>query len=167
MREKNTVNIQWLIVLLIVHIDLTYGTNSEYSPRITSHPSNSEVHSRLLLVKGTCGSDGNGTIVISAHNNNFPNQSFVRKDFLVMSPSTRYICFLSFLCFRSYGIFPLCHIYGIFLSFHMYGITMGFDPRSLVFTYRGTTYDPIYSSFIFTNKRDFHISSFSHLTRCS
>jgi len=70
-------NMQWLIVLLIVHIDLTYGTSSNYSPHITSHPSNSEVHSRLLLVKGTCGSNGNGTIVISAHNNNFPNQSFL------------------------------------------------------------------------------------------
>ncbi|CAF1093287.1 unnamed protein product [Didymodactylos carnosus] len=46
------------------------------SPRIISHPPNSQVHSRLLLVKGTCGSSATGEIQISSHHDNFPSQSF-------------------------------------------------------------------------------------------
>ncbi|CAF2647915.1 unnamed protein product [Rotaria sp. Silwood2] len=49
---------------------------SDLSPRIVSHPPNSQVHSRLLLVKGTCGSNTNGDIQISSHHKNFPTQSF-------------------------------------------------------------------------------------------
>lgn len=50
------------------------------SPRITSHPPNSQVHSRLLLVKGTCASSTDGEIRISTAHENFPTQSFpVRK----------------------------------------------------------------------------------------
>ncbi|CAF0729007.1 unnamed protein product [Adineta steineri] len=49
----------------------------DFSPHITSHPSNSEVHCRLLLVEGTCGSTTtNGNIQITAHENNFPTQTF-------------------------------------------------------------------------------------------
>jgi len=70
---------QWSIVLIVlstVQVYTIYGETLDFAPRITSHPSNSEVHSRLLLVKGTCGSNDNGSIFISAHNDNFPKQSF-------------------------------------------------------------------------------------------
>ena len=50
--------------------------NSDFSPCITSHAANCEVHSRLLLVKGTCGSNANGDLLISAHKNNFPKQTY-------------------------------------------------------------------------------------------
>jgi hypothetical protein len=49
---------------------------SDPVPCITSHPLDSQVHSRLLLVKGTCGSNTNGEIQISSYHNNFPTQSF-------------------------------------------------------------------------------------------
>jgi hypothetical protein len=48
----------------------------DFSPRITSHSPNSQVHSRLLLVKGTCGTSTNGDIQISSHHDNIPKQSF-------------------------------------------------------------------------------------------
>ena len=50
--------------------------SSDFSPRIVSHPPSSQVHCRLLLVNGICGSDANGDIQISAHQDNFPTQSF-------------------------------------------------------------------------------------------
>ncbi|CAF0981543.1 unnamed protein product [Adineta ricciae] len=54
----------------------------DFTPCITSHPADSEVHCRLLLVEGTCGSSttANGNIQIIAHENNFPTQTFPVKN---------------------------------------------------------------------------------------
>ncbi|CAF1472032.1 unnamed protein product, partial [Adineta ricciae] len=51
----------------------------DFTPCITSHPPDSEVHCRLRLVEGTCGSSSittNGDIQIIADRNNFPTQTF-------------------------------------------------------------------------------------------
>ena len=46
------------------------------TPRITSHPPHSQVHSRLLLVNGTCGTSADAEIQISFDHEIFPTQSF-------------------------------------------------------------------------------------------
>ncbi|CAF1498212.1 unnamed protein product, partial [Rotaria sordida] len=89
---------------------------SDLSPRIISHPPNIQVHSRLLLVKGICGSSTNGDIQISSHHKNFPTQSFpVRngqfKALIHLSPGENKITMTYYDGHRSWvSSWPVCYI---------------------------------------------------------